>query len=307
MNEFGVHYPELPPLPKMPTVDERNADAAEISAKATQQATLIAQQSLSVAEDSLTAASRIGWSTFGVTLGAALLAGLALSTWRTQMYGEHQYASAVAALKILQETRQLIQVRRGYLHMVLAQPGQAVPALPRVRHLKNTDRVDRIRTRVMAKRDQKYFPAVQMQREQRHYDFATHLTMLRDRLEGALVGLEHRWGAEFTALLNAAITRMREVADASQIETSLNLPTPRSYAERMAVQRRRTVESEQTDPQVRALFWMGVPSLQPGPHEADRLFQAAADIFAPFASLEDWLNGRVRTLTTPGLFKHRGR
>lgn len=289
MNEFGVHYPELPPLPKPPTLDERNVEAAEISARATQQATQIAQQSLSVAEDSLTAASWIGWTTFGVTLAAAVLAGLALSAWRAQMYGEHQYTSAVAALKTLRNMRNLMREHRKPLktrHQSLDKPGTGSGQATQ----------DELSSMFSAEGIRRVQQEASAERQRVHTAFATQLAQERDHLEETLVGLEPQWGTAFTTLVDRVIKRIEAFAQASQLVVDLQVPANRQQF--LDAQAARTSTSEQSDAGPRALLWMGFPSKDVENHESEliRVLKAEEEIFKPLTDLEYWLNQKISAL-----------
>ncbi|MDR6330585.1 hypothetical protein [Deinococcus soli (ex Cha et al. 2016)] len=250
MNGFRVKYPDLPELPPTPapTNEQRNVTAAELSAQATQQATQVAERSLFVTKVGAGISGGLGLAALWIACATAKYARQALSTWKSQMFGEHQYASAMTALKALQSIRVLIQNRRSSLGSSLQVP---LPAKIRRQADLRQQLMDNFQDRVDKGRN--------LVGQQKHHEFALALNAQRDVLEQALVGLEPQWGTEFTNLVQAATKRMEEFASASQIKEYLVAPDNRSYL--LEVQKNRTVESEQKDRLHKALYWMGVPRI----------------------------------------------
>lgn len=285
VRDFQVKFPPLPELPIPPSFESRNVEAAEQSAAATLQATQVAERSLTIAERSLWASGILGGLTLTIALATALYARQALSTWQAQMFGEHQYGSAMAALRALQGIRVLIVNRRASLGSQLTPPSPI--------QFSSSDPVEQMavaKAEALA-RDQNKAG------QQAHYEFAVALNGQRDALEQALVGLEPQWGAEFTALLNAASQRLDEFARASNIKE--NLLQKNAVPSLRDIQLDRTPESEQTDVQHRALLWLGVPALRISDNESEaaRLLQAQVEILLPITRLESWLNGKLAELT----------
>ncbi|MFD2609162.1 hypothetical protein ACFSR9_06875 [Deinococcus taklimakanensis] len=217
---------------------------------------------------------------------------MALNTWKAQMYGEHQYASAMAALKALRNMRNLIQERRAGLKLNLQPPAELKIVMGGT-SAGSVAEQGRARALSVARKRGNF------KGRQEHYDFAVQLMKERDRLEDALVGLESQWGTIFTAHVNAVVERIGAFADASKIKEDLQTEGRRN--DLVAIQRTRTAESEQKDPEHRALLWLGVPipptSEEGATAEEKRLADAGIEIVKPLKALEDWLQDKLRELT----------
>lgn len=292
MTEFSVKYPPLPTLPEPPSLETRNVEAAEESAQATQQATQIAQQSLDIADKSLWVSGGVGVLTTVFAVATTVAAIKALNTWKAQMYGEHQYASAMTALKALRNMRSLIQERRAGLKLSLRPPVE-----PQI--VQGGGSADNLAEQLRARALSAARRMGNIKGQQEHYDFAVQLMQERDRLEDALVGLEPQWGTTFTAHVNAVVERIEEFADASKMKE--NLQAEGRTNDLRAIQTARTADSEQSDHEHRALLWLGVPiptsTVEEGSAEAVRLANAGAEIVKPLIKLEDWLQDKLRELT----------